>query len=217
MSDQDDNPERRKRTVWLLAGGAASLILPLLGALYLIRGGSGANAPSGRGDVFERRDSGEKKLVPTQAVVPPSALATPTPAASSLPAGGGKLERPVGSSLDFIKPGAELSAKMTETPKAATATAAAPAPAAAPPAATAATTTAAPAAKTPAKKGKKDFAMPKLQPTRGFSSMGGSHTTSSSKTPAAAGGGDGQDLLKNLPPDAANNPQLQQYLKQQGK
>ncbi|MBI3565889.1 MAG: hypothetical protein HY079_11875 [Elusimicrobia bacterium] len=217
MPDADPNPERRKRTVWLIAGGAASLLLPLLGAVYLhISSTAGGAGPSGRNDVFERRDAGDKRLVPSQAAVPVSALAAPPP--SSLPTAGGQTQAAVGSSLDFIKPGAEMSSKFGDSPKAATATAAAPA---APPPAAAAPAPAPAAAKTPAKKGKKEFAMPKLQPTRGFSSMGGKggHAAPAGAAPAGApaGGGDAQDLLKNLPHGAADNPQLQQYLKGQGK
>lgn len=215
MADADPNPERRKRTVWLIAGGAASLLLPLLGAVYLhVSSTAGAAGPSGRNDVFEHRDAGDKRLVPSQAAVPVSALAAPPP--SSLPAAGGQTQSAAGSSLDFIKPGAEMSSKFGDAPKAATATAAAP-----PPPVVAAPAPAPAAAKAPAKKGKKDFSMPKLQPTRGFSSMGGKGSAAGAKGAAPGGapgaGADSQDMLKNLPPEAANNPQLQQYLKSQGK
>lgn len=204
LSEQD----RKKRTIWLMVGGAASLILPLLGVAYLHWSSiSRAQGPSGRNDVFERRDGGEKRLTPSQTAVPVSALASPPP--SPLTAGG-RTGQPSGSSLDFIKPNGELAAKVAEPPKAATA----PAPAAAP--AAAATETPAPA-KAASKKGKKEFSMPKLQPSRGFTNF--SSGKGSGKAAAAPqGGGDSQDLLKNLPPDAANNPQLQEYLKkQQGK
>ncbi len=214
--DQDDHPERRKRTVWLLIGGAASLLLPLLGALYLhLKESGGADGPSGRGDVFERRDSGEKKLVPSRAAVPP--LTTATRATPPAPGAASRDEPSAGSSLDFVKPGAEMAAKFSDNPKPAPAGAAA---TAAPPAVdpAAAPAAASPPAKTPGKKGKKDFAMPKLQPGRGFSPMGAKNSGSRTPATAAPGAGDdAQDLLKNLPPGAADNPQLRQYLKQQGK
>lgn len=204
--------DRRKRTVWLLAGGAASLILPLLGVAYLHWSSiSGAPGPSGRNDVFERRDGGEKRITPTQTAVPVSAMMTPPP--SSLPTAG-KTEKPAGSSLDFIKSNEEMTAKVADPPKAATAPAAAPAaaPASAVPAPAPSS-----AAKAPSKKGKKEFSMPKLQPSRGFTNFKGAPAGKGTAAPqgGAPAGGDSQDLLKNLPPDAANNPQLQEYLKKQ--
>lgn len=215
MADPEEHPERRKKTIYLLAGGAVSLLLPALGAFYLMNSGGGATAPSGRSDLFERRDAGDKRLTPSQAAVPVAPMAAP----SSLPSAGGPTQAVAGSSLDFIKPGADMSSKFGDAPKPATAAATAPA---APPPPVAAPPPPAPAqAKTPAKKGKKEFTMPKLQPTRGFSSMGGKGAAGAkgaapAGAPAGAqGGGDMSDMLKNLPPDAANNPQLQQYLQQQ--
>jgi hypothetical protein len=211
ISEQD----RKKRTVWLLAGGAASLLLPLLGVFYLHWSAtSGAQGPSGRNDVFERRDGGEKRIMPSQTAVPLAVPMTPPP--SSLPAGGAT-ERPAGSSLDFIKSNQEMSAKVNDAPKPAAAAAAPPAPAAAPADAAAPEAAAAPA-KTKTKKGKKDFSMPKLQPSRGFTNFnsGKAGAAAAKGAPGGApGGADAQDLLKNLPPGAENNPEVQKYLRQQ--
>lgn len=210
--DQEISDEaRKKRTIWLMAGGAASLILPLLGVAYLhISSLSGAQGPSGRNDVFERRDGGEKHLTPSNTAVPVSVMASPPPA-SSLP-GSGRTETAVGSSLDFVKPNQDLAAKVAEPAKA-------PAPAAAPaPAPEAAPVAAKTPPKTAKKGGKKEFAMPKLQTSRGFTSMGGAKGGAAAAAPGGAqGSGDMQELMKNLPPGSENNPQLQQYLKSQGK
>lgn len=215
MPDPDQDAaelERKNKTFWLLAGGAASLILPLLGVVYLRMTDTGSAAsPTGRNDLFERRDNGQMKISPSQAAVPPSAMAVPAP--SPLPSARGGAQKPAESSLDFIKANTEMQGRVAEAPKAATATVAA-----APSAASAVANAAEPAA--PARKAaaakpvKKPFAMPKLQPSRGFSTMGGNKGASA---PAAAPGGGQDDMLKNLPPGAANDPRVQQYLQNQGK
>jgi cytoskeletal protein RodZ len=177
--------QRRQRTRWLMAGGAASLLIPLLGALYLHWSDSAvAPKPSNRNDVFERHEGGERRSAPPQ-------LPAPSPAAKTRPAVS------KGSSLDFIDPGEDMRARVNP--------AVAPASTAAP--------TIAPAAPAPtapkAKQGPKAFSPPKLQKSRGFSNMKPSQKASAadSQTP------DTQDLLKNLPAGAENNPLVQQYLK----
>ena len=191
--------ERQKRTVWLLAGGAASLVLPLLGVAYLHWSeGAAASAPSGRADLFERRDGGDRRIVPSQAV---SSLPPPV----SLPIG--KIEKSAGSSLDFIKTGEDMKAKPVET-------AAKPA-AASPVTAPAVSTAPAAAAKSAGKTAKKPFVMPKLQGSNSFTNFNTGKSGGSAPN-GAPGGQNVQDALKNLPPEAANNPQLQQYLKSQG-
>jgi hypothetical protein len=203
---------RKKKTVWLMAGGAASLLFPLLGAFYLHwSAGAGAQGPSGRSDVFERRDGGEKHITPSQTAVPSVGQMAPAPTSLAT----GAKETPVGSSLDFIKSNDEMKNKVAvEPPKPATATAAAPAAPAAAPAAPAAPAP----AKTAAKKEKKEFSMPKLQPSRGFTNFGkGSSAPAGAKGGSAPQGANAQDLMKSLPPGAENDPRVQQYLKQQGK
>lgn len=197
MDGSDDQVrERATRTRWLLAGGAASLLLPLLGVVYLhFSGEGGAAAPSGRADLFERREGAERKIVPSQAVIPAPSLVMPPPQAAP----GASQARAAGSSLDFIRPSSELAAKTAETPKAE----ATPAPAVS-------TTPAPTAAKTKsAKNAKKPFTMPKLQPSRGFTGMGGPGKDAQS-------GQNPQDLMKNLPPGAADDPRVQEYLKSRG-
>ena len=202
MPDQEAPQNRRKKSIWLMAAGAVSLLIPLAGVIYLhLSQNAGAAGPSGRNDVFERRDGEDRNIIPTQ-----TAVVTPPPAAP----GAGAAGKGGGSSLDFIKSSADLQARVT-APKAAAAgsvPAASTAPAA-PPA------VAAVAAKTGVKPGKKPFVMPKLKPSRGFTNFG----STGQKGGAAAGGqGTTADFMKNLPPGAANDPQVQQYLKsQQGK
>jgi hypothetical protein len=118
----------------------------------------------------------------------------------------GAAETTAGSSLDFIRGGDELKARINGVKSAPAGAPAAPAPTKAPAAPAAAVATSTQTAKA-AKPGKKMFTMPKLQPTRGFTNFSGG-----AKSAPGAGQGN-QDMLKNLPPGAANDPQVQAYLK----
>lgn len=203
--------ERKKLTIWLIAGGVASLLLPLLAVIYLrITESRAVPGPSGRNDLFEHRDGSEAKLTPSQPVViPRSQAASPPPFADARPAA------PGGSSLDFIKTNAE-----TRPPASAPPPVAAQAPAPPPEPAVAAKST----SKTAAKGAKKDFAMPKLHATKGFASFtkGGKDAKkgknapqdTSTLDPRGAGGGQNMsEMLKNLPPSDENDPRIQEYLK----
>ena len=199
--EQDELRERKKRTIWLLAVGSLLLIIPLLGVLYLhMNEGASASSSSGRGDLFQRRDSGDRQIVPSQAaVVLPSTLAkAPSPTDAR--------QKPVSSSLDFIKSGDDSQAPSADTPKIS-----APAPSPAP--AAAASTAPPAAAKSPAKSVKKAFAPPKLKSTSGFSNF---KSGKSGKSPEAQAGQNPEDVLKNLPPGAADNPEVQKALQNQG-
>ncbi len=197
--------ERRKRTMWLLIGGAASLLLPLLGALYM-RWREDATPPSAghRSDVFQRRDQDNSKITPTRTVVVPPVIAPPPSSAPALDS-----RPPAESSLDFIKPAAELepvpaSAKTAATVPARTAAVPAPAPAAAP------------APKRAAAPAPKAFVMPKLHPTRGFTQFGatGSEGSAGQAQGQGQGGQNMQDMLKTLTPEQRNNPAIQKYLQE---
>lgn len=197
--------KRRRRTIWLLTGGAVSLLLPLAGLVYLRWNEvSTTRGPSGHGDVFERRGRDGSRVLPSQTLVPP-VLASPPPLP---PPGGAKAATAASaSSLDFVKTNADMEARAPEASRAKAA-------AAPPPAPTAQRRPAPRAAAAPAKTTgkKKSFAAPKLHPSRGFTSLGGADK-------APTGGTSGQDmqqLLKNLPPGAENSPEIQQYLKSQG-
>jgi hypothetical protein len=201
-------PERRKKTVLLLAGGAASLLIPLAGAIYLHWSqNAGASGPTGRSDVFERRDGEDRKIVPTQSAAVTSASGLTAPPPSGMIAG--SVEKPAGSSLDFIKSNSEMQAKIAESKAAVPAVSSAPAAAAAP------EPVAAPPKKASGKPGKREFTMPKLQVTRGFSSFGSSGKNGAKVgAPAGnAGGQNPQDMLKNLPPGAEKDPRVREYLK----
>ncbi len=201
-SESDSKLDRQKLTLWLSIGAAISLILPLLIAAYMHWGGNGGpGGPGMRNDVFEHREGADRRIVPNQALAMPVA---PPPT--------NKVNRQdlenSGSSLDFIKPASEIAGKVAP-------------PAAVPPVAPAPekTPVAAPPPKAvhkPAPKSKKSFATPKLQPSRGFTKMGGSKNATPTANGSPSQGGSQQDLLKNLVPEAANNPQLQQYLNQHG-
>jgi hypothetical protein len=219
--EQEVQEVRKKRTLLLLVGGAASLTLPLVGVLYIKMSEAKTARPPDSSVMFDRRESGESKVNVSQTVTIINPAAAAGPAASSLPIAGGQTMAPAagGSSLDFVKGGANntyYQDKPAAAPAASTSPAAA-APAAAP--------EPAPAAKTVAKKsGKKVFNMPKLQGTKGFNSFkgaspkptGGQGMTGVADPQAGKGGGDMAEMLKNVP-GGANNPEVQKYLKSKGK
>jgi hypothetical protein len=201
--DQEAPRERRKKSFWLLTAGTIALLVPLAGAIYLHWSqNAGAPGPSGRSDVFERREGEERKIVPTQTAVvsSPSALMKPTGPVA------GAADKPAGSSLDFIKGNADVQARIADSKAAGSGPAASTAPAA--PAADAP----APVAAAKTKPGKKAFVMPKLQPSRGFTNFGSTGSKGSANTGAQAGQNP-QDFLKNIPPGSQNDPQVQAYLK----
>lgn len=216
-SEQDVQEARRKRTILLLAGGAASLVLPLLGIIYIRMSEAKTTRAPDSTVMFDRRGNGESKIDVSQT----AAVVNTAPAtgfgASSLPAAGGTTMTPApgsGSSLDFVKGGAN-NAYFQDKPAAAPAAPAAPAAAPDP----------APAAKTADKKGgKKAFNRPKLQGTTSISSFSGSSPKPTggqgmagvADPQAGKGGGDMAEMLKNVP-GGANNPEVQKYLKSQGK
>jgi len=212
---------RKKRTMLLLAGGAASLILPLLGVVYIRMNEAKTARPPDSSVMFDRRESGETKVNVSQTVTIINPSGPAGSAASSLPVAGGQTVTPVpgGSSLDFVKGGANNTYYQDK-------------PAAAPPAASTRTAVTPvvvpepePEPKTVVKKGgKKAFSMPKLQGTKGFNSFkgaspkptGGQGLTGVADPQAGKDGEDMSDMLKNVP-GGVNNPEVQKYLKSQGK
>ncbi len=209
---------RNKRTIGLLVAGGVSLVLPLLGIVYIrMTEAKTARAPDSS-VMFDRREKGQEKVNVSQTVT----IMNPGPAgssASSLPVAGGQTASPApgGSSLDFVKGGANntyYQDKPAAAPAASTPTVAAP-PAPEPE----------PAPKTVVKKGgKKTFSMPKLQGTKSFSSFkgtspkpgGGKGMTGVADPQSEKGGGDMAEMLKSVP-GGASNPEVQKYLKSQGK
>lgn len=214
--EQDIQQGRDKRTKVLLAGGAVSLILPLLGVVYIrMNEAKTARAPDSS-VTFERREAGEAKVNVSQTVTIMAPLASsPAPGMSSLPVPGGATETPGGgSSLDFVKGGTFPEKSTATAPSAPPVAAAAPIP----------QVESGPIAKpVPQKGGKKAFSMPKLQGTKGFSSFkGGSPKPTGGKgingaaDKPAADDGDMAEMLKKYP-GGVNNPEVQKYLKSQGK
>ena len=199
----DHEQTRKKMTVWLLAGGAVCLLLPLMGVIYLKWSeASSVRGPSGRNDLFDRREGSEHKITPSQTAVP-SNISAPSPAHRAT----GRAESPARSSQDFIKMTDDMKAKAPEPPKAETPAAPAPTPPPAP----------AVKAKTTPKQTKKSFSAPKLQPTRGFTGFKGGKSGPQAAPVEPEGDQNMQELLKNLPPGAENNPEVQQFLKSQGR
>lgn len=213
---EEEEAARKKKTLLLMAGGAVSLILPLLGVLYLRWAENRAAPKQTDAAVFQQREGGEKRLAPPAApamsaavaLATPAQLPPPTAANSSLPLPGGKTQAPEGGSLGFIKPTGDYYSDKKEEPK--------PEPKKEEPkAAPVAEAKPAPKAAAKTKPGKKPFVMPKLQTGKGFTSFKrpGQQQPEASGEDAPA---DMQEMLKQIP-GGANNPDLQKYLKQQGK
>jgi hypothetical protein len=186
--EQEALQYRKKKTVWLTALGAASLLIPLAGAFYVDwRQNAGASGPSGRNDVFERREGEDRKMIPTQSAL---IIASPGPSA-------GGSEQPAASSLSFIKGGEDMN---SGAPAATAAPAPAPAstetvvPATVPPAQAAAPQTGKPT--------KKPFTPLKLQPSP-FGGLGSILGSDKSNGATKTGG---RNAKKSLTTDSNNNP-----------
>jgi hypothetical protein len=208
IGDEAVQADRKKRTLLLIAGGAVSLILPACGAVYLYMKESGESRAPNSSVMFERREAGDAKVAITQAVtINPGAeglatAAVPAGMGSSMPSGAPQTT--AGGSLGMVKGDGDFleGDKKAEAPAASTQTAAAKAPP---------VEEGGPiAAKKGQKAGPKPFAMPKLQGGKGFTSFKG-------VAPKGGGGGGMDDMLKNLPPGAENNPEVQKLLQQQGR
>ena len=219
IGDEAVQADRKKRTILLIAGGAVSLILPACGAVYLFMKESGESRGPNSSVMFERREAGDAKVAITQAVaINPAAeglAAAPSAAGmgSSMPSG--MPQTTAGGSLGMVKGDGDFleGSKKPEAPAASTQTAAAKAPP---------VEEGGPiAAKKGQKPGKKAFVMPKLQSGKGFTSFkgspkpGGGQDYGGVAAPQGKGGMD--DMLKNLPPGAENNPEVQKLLQQQGR
>lgn len=216
--DQDVQEGRNKRTILLLAGGAVSLALPLLGVVYIRMGEMKTARPPDSSIMFDRRENGETKVNISQTVTIINPAAQAGTGTSSLPVAKSPIPSLHGSSLDFIKSDAN-SAYFQDKPASASATGTPTTPTPAPtPEPERAPVTAA------RKGGKKAFNMPKLRGTKSFSSfkggspkpLGSQGLTEVADPQAGKGGMDMADMLKNVP-GGANNPEVQKYLKSQDK
>ncbi len=199
MPDLEVEKGRAQFTLWLVIGGAASLLLPLLGVVYIALNEPKTALPPDSMVMFERRENGQAKVTASQTV----AIARPAPVAGSATA-------PSTSSLDFIKNGVDNTYFRDAAPVASTQTAPA--------------VVVKPASKDAVHKDKKKaFNIPKLQGTKGFSSFkgaspkptGGQGLTGIAESQDGKGG-DMADLLKNVP-GGVENPEVKKYLKSQGK
>ncbi len=188
---------RDKLTIWLLTGGAVSLLLPLLGIIYIRMGEAKAARTPNSSVMFDRHEDARSQASVSQAV--PSGRTTPPAPASS---------------LDFLKGGANsayFQDKPATAPAASTPTS--PAPAAVPEPESPPKTTA-------KKGGNKAFNRPKLQGTSGFGTFTGSSPKPSggqgmagvADPQAGKASGDMADMLKNVP-GGTDNPEVQKYLK----
>jgi hypothetical protein len=217
----DIDPEeeaRRKKTMVLLAGGALSLVLPLLGVLYLRWSETRAAPKQTDAAVFQQREAAEKRITLPSAPAMAAAVAYAQPAQVPAAAPGpGSLPMPSAAraaaegngSLGFIKPSGDYYAEKKPEP--------APEPKKEEVKPVAAKATPAPkAAKAAkAKPGKKAFVMPKLNTAKGFTSFKRNQPAQKEAPPPGEDApADMSDLMKNLPPGAANNPDIQKYFKQ---
>lgn len=169
-SDEVKELERKRRTLYLMIGGAASLILPLLGALYIRMSDTQVKGPGGSGGaIFARRGvdgSPQLKVVPVLSAAPAAGSSAPSPAPIRQAA-----ESQAGGSLGFIRGGSDYSDNKAAPPAPAAAapqkTEAAPAPAA-----PEQKETQIPQPKTTAKAAARPVNAPKLKPTKGFNTWG---------------------------------------------
>lgn len=218
----DIDPEeaaRKRKTVFLLVGGAVSLMLPLAGVLYLRWKESKTAPKQSDAAVFQQREGAERRITPPNAPAMAAAVALAQPASlpPPPPSGSGSLPMPPvegksagGGSLGFIKPTGDYYSEKKEEPKPepkAEEAKAAPAAAEEPKKAPSKT------AKT--KPGKKPFVMPRLQTGKGFTNFKRPGQNQQAQDGAASGGEDEemdmQEMLKQVPGGAAN-PDLQKYL-----
>ena len=184
-ADQEALESRNKRTVWLLAGASTSLLLPLLGLFYIRASESRSVHPPSNTVMFDRREAGESKIGVNQPIPAAIPPAKPAPAAARVKEN---------SSLSFVKGSGEYFKDNTaETPKTAALEMSAESPAPAPSKASA--------------KAKKSFNKPKLQGVKSFNTF----KKGAAKPPG--GQNSQEDILKNLPPGAENNPEVLKYLK----
>jgi len=155
--------ERNRRTFYLLLGGAASLLIPLLGVLYIRLTESSALPGGATSHAFAHREAQADRIRAAATPAPPVPMA-PAPGT----AGGAPVQTTAGDSLGFVKGGSEYYPTEPATPVAAPQQTEAPPPVAKadPPQDDAA------ANKKPIKPGPKPFQQPKLQGSKfggGFS------------------------------------------------
>jgi len=205
--------ERRRRTAYLIVGGVLSLLLPLLGALYLKL--SETAPPAGNVDaaaVFAHRDGPAPRLLPAAAPAAPGQPAAAPPVPGPAPSAPGSE-----SGLSMVRGGQDYYQEPQPPPQPAPAKAA-PAPAPAPKPIPQPKAVEAPAS---------SFSFAKLKPVSGFgswfskgqgspaagqkpagpgpdigalmNSMRGSGGSGAAPAPAAPAAPDISALLKNLP------------------
>lgn len=226
MESDDKEVLRARKTRNLVIAGAVLLLLPLLGAAYILLNGSAGKDLAG-GDslsVFERREGGAQ-------VAPMTTSAPALPMQRSLAAPQSLSEsektKATGGSLSFIQGGSDYDYK----PEVAAATVAAKTEPAAPPAALETMEKKEPAAavKATMKVSTKPMAYPKLKPTTrgtfagsGFGkTQGGSGQTSQLGAEGAPAGGapiggtpDMAEMMKNIPAgEAGGAPDMAEMMK----
>ncbi len=160
MPSEEELARRRRHTLYLIAGGTVSLLLPLGGVLYLKMTDTTAPPASVRADdIFAHREGAAVRLQPAAGAAAPQPLAMPAapPAVSSVPA----TSPPQESGLSMIRGGEDYFPGKSASP----------APAPQPPPAPAAAAAPAPPRAIPAPRpaaAPKTLAMPQLKPAQGF-------------------------------------------------
>ena len=159
---EDPVIQRNRRTLYLIMAGAASLLIPLLGVLYIRMGDTPATmTPGNIPHAFARRATQADRIKAASTPAPPVSMVPVAGPAATARAPGTQAAPSAsgGDSLGFIKGGAEYFPSEEPRPAAAPAQAETAPPAAKTEEADAATK------KKPAKPGPKPFVQPKLQAT----------------------------------------------------
>lgn len=220
MEEDEREVLRARKTRNLMIAGTVLLLLPLLGAAYILLNGSAGKDLAG-GDslsVFERRE-GSAPVAPMTSAAAPIAMQKSLAAPQSLTEA--EKTKATGGSLGFIKGGSDYDYK----PEVAAATVAAKAEPVAQPAALETIEKKEPAAavKATAKVSAKPMVYPKLKPTtRGTfagssfgKTQGGSGQTSQLGAEGAPAGGtpDMAEMMKNMPAGGAGTPDMAEMMK----
>ena len=173
MATEEEEAKRDKRSLYLLIAGVAGLLLPLIAVAYMRMREASVPAGATTGGVFENRGEGARNrikaaLTPAPASSMPTALSSPAPTAAAAPADPAAPARKSFDSIGFIKGGNDY---FQEAAKPAASVQAPAKTVAAEPEQEEQKLADAPPQAPAAKKGKKAFTMPKLQPSGGTGSF----------------------------------------------
>ena len=208
MATEEEEAKRDKRSLYLLIAGVAGLLLPLIAVAYMRMREASVPAGATTGGVFENRGEGARNrikaaLTPAPASSMPTALSSPAPTAAAAPADPAAPARKSFDSIGFIKGGNDY---FQEAAKPAASVQAPAKTVAAEPEQEEQKLADAPPQAPAAKKGKKAFTMPKLQPSGGtgsFTSFKGGQGLGAGRQGQQGGGEDPQQAAMAAMANAA--------------